>query len=107
MSRLSKLAAAKIVFERGKNYASIVQFLLVIFLAIRELQQTNMGGLLPRTAILAPAGLVIALAGMMVLGYIDYRFLYGHEQERASAKNPALQQILSRLESIEAKLSKR
>ncbi len=103
MSKMSTVATLKIIFDRGRNYASIVQFLLVIFIAVKELQSTNIGSLIPRTAIAAPIGLVIALGGIMFLGYLDYKFLYGHEQERASYKNPTVTEMLDRLERIEKK----
>ena len=107
MSKLSKLAALKIIFDRGRNYASIAQFILVIFIAVKELQTTNVGSMLPRTAITAPIGLLLALVGMMVLGYIDYVFIYSHEQERSSAKNPAMQELFERLDRIEKRLGKK
>jgi p-aminobenzoyl-glutamate transporter AbgT len=106
MSKLSKLAALKIIFERGRNYASIAQFVLIIFLAVRELQRTNLGVLIPRTALAAPVGLILALVLVMIIGYFDYKFIYGKEQERAAWKNPVTQAMLKKLDKLEKSLIK-
>ena len=106
MSKLSTLAALKIIFERGRNYASIAQFFLIIFLAVRELQRTNLGDLIPRTALAAPVGFFLAIALIMLVGYVDYKVIYGKEQERAAWKNPAIQQILRKLDKLEEELEK-
>jgi hypothetical protein len=107
MSKLSKLAALKIIFDRGRNYASIAQFFLIIFLSVRELQRTNLGDWVPRTALAAPLGLVLAILLIMVVGYFDYKLIYGKEQERAAWKNPVTQSILEKLDDIGKKIDKK
>lgn len=106
MGRLSTLAALKIIFDRGRNYASIAQFLLIIFLTVRELQRTNLGDMIPRTALAAPVGLIVAIGLIMIVGYVDYKLLFEKEQERASWKNPVTQEMFRRLDKLENKLDK-
>ncbi len=103
---MKKFAAAKMVFERGRQYASILQFLLVVFLTVRELQRTNIGELIPRTALSAPIGLLLSIIVVMLVGYADYKLVYAHEQERAAMKNPVTAKLLKKLDNIERMLKK-
>ena len=107
MSKISKLAALKLIFDRGRNYAGVAQFILLIFLTVRELQRTNVGDWIPRTAISTPIFLILALALVFLVGYVDYKFIYGKEQERASWKNPVTQQMLKELSDIKKQLKKK
>lgn len=107
MSKMGKLAALKIIFTRGRDYAAIVQFLLLIFLTVRELQRTNVGEWIPRTAIATPIFLLLAVGLVFLVGYVDYKFLYGKEQERTAWKNPVTQQMLKDLAEIKQELAKR
>lgn len=104
--KLDKLAAAKIIFDRGRQYAGIAEFVLVIFLAVRELQRTNLSGLVPRTIVSAPVGLLLSLIAVFVVGYVDYKIFYPQELERSSWKNPVTQQTFSKLDEILERLKK-
>ena len=106
MGIYSKLAGLKIIFERGRQYAVIVQFFLLVFLTIRELQRSNLSSFIPRTALAAPIGFLVALILLMVVGYVDYRLFYGSELEKASWKNPLTKRTFDELEVIKKKIDK-
>lgn len=93
-TRRRGLGRAKTIFERACSYASKLNFLLLLFIAV-----TQAGWLV----YLVPVG-VVGLAAVM---YYDIKFIYPAELEYAfAAKNESWCEMVGRLERVEEKLDK-
>ena len=98
---------AKMVLDRGKNWISYVNFLLLVFVAVSSLKQYPAFNFLKSRYWLF-IFLGAAFVGVIVLGYIDLVFLKTHEAEYeiAARMNPVQRRMFKNQDEIIKKVNK-
>jgi hypothetical protein len=98
----SKFVHAKVFLNRALSYASLVNMILILFLALSNLEKYGIDIVLERW--LVPIFIFMFLF-LIFLGYIEDKLGFFEEEQKVHAvRNPQLTEILTRLERIEKKL---
>ncbi len=95
------LINAKVYMARTSSYLSLINTAMIFFLFLSNLEKYNID--IDIRMWLIPL-FVLGLLGMLLFGYLEYRFLFRQEQKTTQSKNPYLNDIVERLDRIEKKL---
>lgn len=87
-----KMISFKVVAERMKQYVAWVQFVLILYLFIAESPY-------PFWIVLPVAGV-----GVLLIGYIDYKFIFPKEIGKVASKNPFLVNLQNDITEIKEKI---
>ncbi len=109
-SRFNKksLIRWKVYIDRSKMYIGYVQFLLIIFVFIKSLDDNPVTEFVFHSPMIAvPIILVIFVVASLLLGYLDSRLGFREEEIRNHSKsNPVLMDIQKSLLEINDKVAK-
>jgi len=96
--------ASKININRSLSYVALINSGMILFLLLSRLQDYGVN--IHITKWFIPI-FVFSIIGMIIVGYLDYRFGFHREEARqVSKRNPYFEDIMQRLDNIEEKLKK-
>ena len=85
----------KVVAERMKQYVAWIRFILILYIFIDQSPY-------PFWMVLPIAGV-----GILILGYLDYRFIFPREMNKISTRNPFMRELKKDLDEIKQILKER
>ena len=86
---LAKSITLKIMLDRLRYYASMIQFAMISYLFIKQTEWN-----------LASTTLLVGIASIIIM-YLDWKYILPKEQGRYWSKNPFAVKILNKLDKIE------
>ncbi len=86
MNLLGKLASLKIIWTRARDYFSAAQFAMVLYLFASQIKQGSLSFILGDVNTFTI--LILAILGILAIGYLDYRFFLKQEVFKQSLKSP-------------------
>lgn len=99
----SKIIHSKVFYQRALGYISIINSTMILFLLLSNLK-TEYGFNIDISKWFFPI-LLLGIAGLVTLGYIEDRLgFYRTEQEAITRRNPQIQEILNRLDTIDNRI---
>ena len=89
---MSRWIAIKIMTERTKSWLGVFNFIMITYLFIAESPY--------------PFWLVLPIAGVgtLLIGYVDYKFIFPKEIEKVANKNPFLVGLQKDITEIKEKV---
>jgi len=91
----------KVYMARTSSYISLINTAMILFLFLSNLEKYNID--IDIRNWIVPI-FFVGISGMLLFGYLEYRFVYQQEQKTTQAKSPYFKEILKRLDRIEKKL---
>lgn len=99
------LMRIKVYLARAGSYIALINTTLIIFLFLSNLEKYNIDIRIEQWII--PIS-IIGVIMMILFGFIEEKLgFYGEEQKVSYSRNPYMQDIVKRLDSIEKKLDKK
>lgn len=97
------LIQIKVYMGRTSSYISMVNTAMILFLFLSNLEKYNIDIDIRNWII--PI-FIVGVSGMLLFGYLEYKFFYGQEQKTTQSKSPYFKEMLNRLDRIEKKVEK-
>ncbi len=94
----------KVYMARTASYIGLLNTGMILFLFLSNLEKYGID--VEIKDFILPL-FVVSLLGMLLFGYLEYRFFYEQEQRKTSGNNPYILEIVERLDRIEKKLNKK
>ncbi len=92
------LIQIKVYMARTSSYISLVNTAMILFLFLSNLERYNID--IDIKNWMVPI-FVFGVGGMLLFGYLEYKFVYSQEQKTTQRKNPYMNDIIKRLDRIE------
>jgi len=99
---LSILVKLKVFFDRSRMYVSYIQFFMIGIMLLQSFKDTAFGVYVFAHAIWTmPLALIVMTLIALSIGFLDLHLgIFSAEQKRISERNPVLNELNKKLDSI-------
>ena len=87
---MSRFARWKTKYQRATGYVALATFLIVLYQLVRDLYASPYTIWKPTFPVFAVAAFGLAIAAIIIIAELDWRFVFAHEQAQTNVKNPLM-----------------
>ena len=87
----------KVYMDRARIYVGYIQFAFTMFIMLKVYDDTSIGEWLFTRWWAIALFFVLFFVGLIIIGYLDKRYIRPHEQSEMNSTNPEIMEILKLL----------
>jgi hypothetical protein len=104
MKLLRIIGRYKVYLDRARAYLTIFTFLAAWAIMINRLDWPIIKWLNNHKLIYYPSFIILFLAGCLIIGYLDKKYIRPHEQKEVTSTNPVINEMKEDIKKIINKL---